>query len=124
MLSLVRVVLKQTGRALDAVKCGGKVTHQTKQWIDDVKHYQSLMLKVVDQTQRRVINQEKVPTAEKIVSIFEDYTDIIIKGKRDIQYGHKVNLSTEVNGVGLLRTFQLRVEILKIKIHADYKALN
>lgn len=98
LLSLIRVVLKQTERALCAVKLGGKATPQTKQWIDDVEHYQSLMLKVVDQTQRRVINEEKIPASEKIVSIFEEHTDIIIKGRRDIQYGHKVNLSTEVNG--------------------------
>jgi len=98
LLSLVRVVLKQIDRALKAVKLGGRSTPTTQKWIDDVEHYQTLMLKVIDQTQRRVINKEKVPASEKIVSIFEEHTDIIIKGARDIQYGHKVNLSTEVNG--------------------------
>lgn len=35
------------------------------------------------------------PSSEKIVSIFEPHTDVIVKGFRDIQYGHKINLSTE-----------------------------
>ena len=98
LLSLVQVVMKQIDRALNAVKLGAKSTPKTQRWMDDVKHYQAILKKVIDQTQRRVINKEKVPASEKIVSIFEDHTDIIIKGARDIQYGHKVNLSTEAKG--------------------------
>lgn len=98
MLILARVVLKQIDRALKAVKHGGRSTQKTLKWIDDVEHYQALMLKVVDQTQRRVVGKENVPAPEKIVSIFEDHTDIIVKGFRETRYGHKVNLSTERNG--------------------------
>jgi transposase, IS5 family len=53
----------------------------------------SLLTKVIDQTDRRVLRNEKVPASEKIVSFFEDHTDIIVKGKRDTEYGHKVFLS-------------------------------
>lgn len=49
--------------------------------------------RVVDQTKRRVFHDEKVPAAEKVVSIFEPHTDIIIKDRRDIHYGHKVCLT-------------------------------
>ena len=49
--------------------------------------------KVSDQTDRRVFKNEKVPASEKIVSFFEDHTDIIVKGKRDTEYGHKVFLA-------------------------------
>ena len=49
--------------------------------------------KVIDQTERRVFKEEKVPASEKIVSFFEDHTDIIVKGRRDTEYGHKVFLS-------------------------------
>ncbi len=49
--------------------------------------------KVIDQTQRRVLKGEKVPASEKIVSCFEDHTDIIVKGGRDTDYGHKVFLT-------------------------------
>jgi len=40
-----------------------------------------------------------VPAAEKIVSLFEEHTDIIIKGSRNIQYGHKLNLNTGRSGL-------------------------
>ncbi|MDT8422084.1 MAG: ISNCY family transposase [Desulfuromonadales bacterium] len=49
-----------------------------------------LLGKVMDQTRRRVINGEKVPASEKVVSFFEDHSDIIVKGQRDTTYGHKV----------------------------------
>jgi len=52
-----------------------------------------LTQRVMDQTRRRVILGEKVPATEKIVSIFEPHTDIIIKDRREVLYGHKVCLS-------------------------------
>jgi IS5 family transposase len=61
-------------------------------------HYSDLTLWVIDQTERRIIHKEKVPSSEKIVSLFEDHTDITVKGFRDVQYGHKINLSSEKNG--------------------------
>lgn len=52
---------------------------------------------VIDQTERRVFKNEKVPASEKIVSFFEDHTDIIVKGRRDTEYGHKVFLTGGVS---------------------------
>jgi IS5 family transposase len=54
---------------------------------------------VVDQTIRRVFEQEKVPARDKIVSLFEPHTDIIRRNKIDkpTEYGHKVWLD-EVDG--------------------------
>ena len=98
MLILARVVLRQTDRALKKVNAEGKSTPKTQKWIDDVEHFGGLMLQVINQTQSRVIDKRSVPASEKIVSIFEEHTDIIVKGFRDVQYGHKVNLSTEGNG--------------------------
>jgi transposase, IS5 family len=48
---------------------------------------------VIDQTTRRIIHGESVPACEKIVSIFEPHTDIIVKDRRETFYGHKVCLS-------------------------------
>jgi len=98
MLILAQVVLKQADRALKKVTVEGKPTQKMQKWLDDVEYFRSIMLQVIDQTQRRVIDKKSVPASEKIVSIFEEHTDIIVKGFRDVQYGHKVNLSTEENG--------------------------
>lgn len=58
-----------------------------------LKTYSELTRKVVDQTSRRVIHGEKVPAENKVVSIFEPHTDIIIKDRRDTHYGHKICLT-------------------------------
>jgi IS5 family transposase len=99
LLALVRIVLKQVDKALLQFKAGSATNSKTQSWIKDVEHYQSLTLKVVDQTVRRVIDKESVPSSEKVISLFEEHSDIIVKGYRDIQYGHKINLSTEKHGL-------------------------
>ena len=48
---------------------------------------------VIDQTMRRVVYGETVPASEKIVSIFEPHTDIIVKDSRDTHYGHQVYIT-------------------------------
>jgi IS5 family transposase len=55
--------------------------------------------KVVNQAYRRIVKKEEVPVAEKIVSIFEVHTDIIVKGFRDVVFGHKVFLTTGASGL-------------------------
>ena len=74
------------------------------------------MHRVMDQTERRVLNEETVPSSEKIVSIFEEHTDIIVKGFRDVQYGHKVNISTIKNG---FVTF-MSIEHCNPKVSSNY----
>jgi IS5 family transposase len=70
-------------------------------WQSQWFHYRPLILKVIDQTERRVFGQEKVPASDKIISVFEEHSDIIVKGARDVQYGHKINLSTGRSGLVL-----------------------
>ena len=56
-----------------------------------------LLGKVIDQTDRRVFKEERVPAAEKVVSFFEDHTDIIVKKRRETEYGHKIFLTGGVS---------------------------
>jgi IS5 family transposase len=58
-----------------------------------LKRAVGLMEKVISQTERRVFRNEKVPVADKVVSFFEDHTDIIVKKRRDTQFGHKIFLT-------------------------------
>lgn len=98
LLHVVEIVLKQVGRALGKVKLESVDCVLQRKWMTQVEYYRDLLLKVVDQTVRRVIYEESVPSSEKIVSLFESHTDIIVKGPRDAEYGHKVNLSSDKNG--------------------------
>lgn len=61
--------------------------------LDEIKHYTALSEQVYDQTYRRIIHDEPVPADQKVVSIFEEHTDIIVKDRRDTHYGHKICLT-------------------------------
>lgn len=65
----------------------------------ELSHYVVLAKKVIDQTERRVVRKEQVPAQEKVVSIFEPHTDIIIKDQRETLYGHKIVLTGGVSGL-------------------------
>jgi len=53
-------------------------------------------LKVMELVRHMVYQKEicgnKVPNEEKIFSIYEQHTDIIVKGGREVEFGHKINL--------------------------------
>ena len=66
---------------------------------EELKEIIRLTYQVVDQTTRRIIHDESVPASEKIVSIFEPHTDIIVKDRRDTFYGHKICLSGGVSNL-------------------------
>jgi transposase, IS5 family len=59
----------------------------------DLKQTVGLTLRVIDQTEKRILHGLTVPASEKIVSIFEPHTDIIVKDRRDTFFGHKVCLT-------------------------------
>jgi IS5 family transposase len=67
-----------------------------KAWmiIENLKELLPLMEKVYLMTERREIKGESVPVTDKLFSIYELHTDLIVKGGREVQFGHKVNLGT------------------------------
>lgn len=65
----------------------------------ELRHYIPLAERVVDQTVRRVLRGESVPSSEKLVSIFEPHTDILVKDRRETLYGHKVCITSGASGM-------------------------
>ena len=53
-----------------------------------------LMEKVYEMTIVKEVMGKTVANEDKIFSIYELHTDIIVKGSREVQFGHKVNLAT------------------------------
>jgi len=99
-LDLLKVTRKTVGYSEKAVSqlegCLSKTSlliHSAKNVADELKRYIGLANRVIDQTDRRVIHGESVPASEKIVSLFEPHTDIIVKDNRETYYGHKVCLT-------------------------------
>lgn len=73
--------------------------HQVDKWTTEVERLIPLVDAVISQTQRRVIRGEKVPAQEKVFSLFEPHTDIIVKDRRAVQFGHKLNLARGKSGL-------------------------
>jgi transposase, IS5 family len=98
LLAITEATLEQAeviGRQLPRMPCS-----DTKQLVlamalaEEIRHFVPLVNQVLSQTERRILRDESVPATEKVVSIFEPHTDIIIKDNRDTEYGHKVCLTT------------------------------
>jgi transposase, IS5 family len=89
-----RAALQRTARRLREV-----VGLAAERWRARVDHYLPLIARVLDQSERRVLRGQAVPANEKLVSLFEPHADIIVKGLRDVQYGHKLNLVTGKSGL-------------------------
>jgi IS5 family transposase len=68
-------------------------------WQGEFHHFRPLIERIIWQTERRVLCGEQVAASEKIVSLFEPHADIIVKGSRDVSYGHKLNLTTGRSGL-------------------------
>jgi IS5 family transposase len=62
-------------------------------YINELEESHPIMEKVYSMTERHEILKGKVPVEEKIFSIYERHTDIIVKRQREVQCGHKVQLS-------------------------------
>jgi IS5 family transposase len=58
------------------------------------REFESLIVKVMSQARRRVLQGESVPNSEKILSLFEPHTELLLRGKagKPIEFGHMVLL--------------------------------
>jgi len=91
-LKLLRTSINQAERAIVEASIKGDIND----WLiaQELKRLLPKMEKVYDITRRHELLGESVPNKEKIFSIYEDHADIIVKGKREAEFGHKVNLTT------------------------------
>jgi transposase, IS5 family len=80
----------------------GKRAERVRSQLD---RFQSLATRVIGQTERRVLQGQKVPAAEKVLSLFEPHTALIRRGKlrQPTEFGRKVLLD-EVEG-GLITRY-------------------
>ena len=62
-----------------------------------LEQFMALAQKHIDMLERRIIKGETIPHSEKIFSIFEPYTEMIIKGKLhpNVELGKKLTITTD-----------------------------
>lgn len=97
--------------------------------IMQLEEYKSLLEKHIDLTERRIIKGEKIPHSEKLISIFEQYTEWINKGKMrpNVELGKKVGITSD--HYNLIIDYEIMenlsdseiVELLTQRILAKYK---
>jgi transposase, IS5 family len=68
---------------------------------EEIEHYCGLGARVINQARRRILDGEQVANDEKIYSIFEPHTDLIMRGKvrTPHEFGHKVFLAESAKGL-------------------------
>jgi IS5 family transposase len=99
LLAATRATLESIGTVREQLMSSAVYSIERMAWLEQAKHYETLVLQVITQTERRVFKGEKVPASDKCVSLFEPHTDIIVKGRREVQYGHKLNLVSGRSGL-------------------------
>jgi len=91
-LKLFRCAINQVSRAVEGVIMGAELG--VGSIVAELEGLLSKMEQVYDISYRHEVLGESVPNGEKIFSIYEGHTDIIVKGSREVAFGHKVNLTT------------------------------
>jgi IS5 family transposase len=95
LIGIAEASLKQ------ATKVRQMLPESGRELANELKRFEGLVERVVGQTKRRVLEGEQVPASEKLVSIFEEHTAIIRRGKagRDTEFGRKVWLEESEGGI-------------------------
>jgi hypothetical protein len=62
-----------------------------------LEHYIRLLIKHIDLVERRILKGETIPHEEKMMSIFETYTEWVVKGKfrPQVELGKKVSITSD-----------------------------
>lgn len=63
--------------------------------VKELAHYIALVKRIIDQAEKRVFEGIILPANEKVYSLFEEHTELLIRGKarKPVEFGHKVLLA-------------------------------
>jgi IS5 family transposase len=100
LIGVARASLKQASKVQQMLhsqaqaRLGGRLA-------DELERFEGLLERVVEQTERRVLSGESVAAGEKLVSLFEEHTTIIARGKagKKTEFGRKVWLEEVEGGI-------------------------
>jgi len=99
LLDLTQATVTYAACALAHLEGAPQLTPAQRDVRDEIAALLPLVAQVMDQTDRRVFQEEAVPADEKLVSLFEAHVDVIVKDRRETYYGHKIFLTTGRSGL-------------------------
>jgi IS5 family transposase len=108
LVRITRASLAQAGRVTGALR--ERAEARSHRLVDKLEHFVPLVEQGIEQALRRVLREEQVPAAEKVLSLFEEHTMIITRRKvgKPREYGRKVLLD-EVDG-GIISRYEVLSE--------------
>lgn len=108
LIAVAQASQMQAERVRDALrKQAGRALHKLTERFD---HYLPLVGRAISQPSRRVIDGEAMPNKEKLLSLFEPHTQVIVRHKagKPIEFGRKVVID-EVEG-GIVSRYEITEE--------------
>jgi hypothetical protein len=92
----------------------------------DLERYMGLLLKHINLVDRRILQGETIPQDEKMMSIFEDYTEWIVKGKfyPSMELGKLLSITTDQFGLILFHKIMDKERDRDIVVEIADKMLN
>lgn len=97
LVTVTQATVRQVQTVVTTLRA--EASQSARRLVETLETYLPRVEQTIDQTVRRVFQDEAVPATEKIVSLFETHTDIIRRQKpgKETEFGHKVWLD-EVDG--------------------------
>jgi transposase, IS5 family len=101
LIGLARASLKQASKVQQMLRSQAEAHLASGRLADELQRFEGLLERVVEQSRRRVLKGESVAAGEKLVSLFEEHTAIIARGKagKKIEFGRKVWLEEVEGGI-------------------------
>jgi IS5 family transposase len=101
LIGIARASLKQASKVQQMLRSEERHLGGAGRLADELARFEGLLARVVDQTERRVLRGESLKAGEKLVSLFEEHTTIIARGKagKKCELGRKVWLEEVEGGI-------------------------
>ena len=99
LVRITRSSLRQAKRVGQALR--ERADERSRRLAEKLDHYVPLVEQGIDQAVRRVLREEQLPAAEKVLSLFEEHTMIITRRKvgKPREFGRKVLLDEVDEGI-------------------------
>ena len=94
LLEISSELKKELSKLIVKIEKLSKIKKKAQKVFKQLKDIDFYLEKIIYQTEKRIIKNQTVPVEKKIVSIFQPHTDIIVKDKRETQFGHKIFLTS------------------------------
>ena len=108
LITITQASCAQAGQVVEALR--DQDDGEAGRLLEHFEHFMALVEQGIDQATRRVLHDEQVPAAKKILSLFEEHTQIITRHKASKmrEFGREV-LIDEVDG-GIISRYEILAE--------------